>query len=136
MKWSRSTGLTVENRRRRGKSDPVDALSAARAALSGDACGQAKARNGAVEAIRVLRVARASARHDRNEALNQMRSLVSTAPDELREQLRDLSITRLVATAAALRPGTDVSVLSATKTAVAGAGPQGPVSDRADRTTR
>ncbi len=77
-----------QNRRRRGKSDPVDALSAARAALSGEATGLAKTRNGAVEAIRVLRVARSSARRDRTEALNQMRSLVSTAPDELREQLR------------------------------------------------
>jgi transposase len=115
---------------------PVDAVSAARAALSGNACGQAKARNGAVEAIRVLRVARACARHDRNEALNQMRSLLSTAADELREQLRDLSITQLVATAAALRPGSEINVASATKTAVAGAGPPGPVLGRADRTTR
>jgi transposase len=47
---------------------PVDALSAARAALSGDACGQAKARNGAGEAIRVLPVARAAARHDRRRS--------------------------------------------------------------------
>ena len=107
-----------QNRRRRGKSDPVDALSAARAALSGDASGQAKARDGAVEAIRVLRVARSSARHDRNEALNQMRSLVSTAPDELRQSLRDLSIRNLVDTAAALRPSTEVTVVSATKTSL------------------
>ncbi len=107
-----------QNRRRRGKSDPVDALSAARAALSGDASGQAKARNGSVEAIRVLRVARSSARHDRTEALNQMRSLVCTAPDELREQLRDLSIFRLVELAAAFRPGEDMTVANATKTAL------------------
>ena len=107
-----------QNRRRRGKSDRVDALSAARAALSGDASGQAKARDGAVEAIRVLRVARSSARHDRNEALNQMRSLVSTAPDELRQSLRGLSIRNLVDTAAALRPSTEVTVVSATKTSL------------------
>jgi transposase len=72
----------------------------------------------AVEAIRVLPVARAFARHDRNEALNQIRSLISTAADELREQLRGLSITQLMATAAALRPDTEVSVMSATKTAL------------------
>jgi transposase len=84
-----------QNRRRRGKNDPVDALSAARATLSGDASGLAKARNGAVEMIRVLRVARGSARRDRTEALNQMRSLVATAPDELRQQLRQLSGLRL-----------------------------------------
>ena len=50
-----------QNRRRRGKNDPIDALSAARATLSGDASGLAKTRNGAVEAIRVLRVARVPA---------------------------------------------------------------------------
>ncbi len=107
-----------QNRRRRGKSDPVDALSAARAALSGDASGVAKSRNGAVEAIRVLRVARSSARHDRTVALNQMRSLVSTAPDELREQLRYLTGFQLIEQAAALRPGAVLDVTSATKTAL------------------
>jgi transposase len=107
-----------QNRRRRGKSDPVDAVAAARAALSGDASTQAKTRTGPVEAIRVLRVARRSARHDRTEALNQMRSLVSTAPEPLRGQLRDLSGHQLVVTAAALRPGDEMTVVAATKTAL------------------
>lgn len=107
-----------QNRRRRGKSDPIDAVSAAHAALSGEACAVPRSRNGAVEAIRVLRVARSSARHDRTEALNQMRSLVSTAPDELRAQLRDLSGLKLIDQAAALRPGPEMSVASATKTAL------------------
>lgn len=107
-----------QNRRRRGKSDSVDAMSAARAALSGAALGAAKTRNGSVEAIRVLRVVRSSARHDRTEALNQLRSLVSTAPDELRSQLRDLTGLRLIATTAALRPGSQLDVVSATKTAL------------------
>src|SRR5437763_12494203 len=43
-------------RRRNGKSDPNDAVEAARAALSGRANGMAKTRDGAVEAIRVLLV--------------------------------------------------------------------------------
>ena len=107
-----------QKRRRVGKSDPVDALSAARAALSGDAHGAAKTRTGSVEAIRVLRVVRSSARRDRTEALNQLRSLVSTAPDELRAKLRDLSGLQLIATTAALRPGSQPDVLSATKTAL------------------
>jgi transposase len=107
-----------QNRRRRGKSDPVDAVSAARAALSGDASSQAKARTGSAEAIRVLRVARCSARHDRTEALNQIRSLVCSAPDELREQLRDLTIFRLIERTSALRPGAEMNVLNATKTAL------------------
>ena len=54
-----------QERRRAGKSDPIDAVEAARAALSGRAKGLAKTRNGSVEAIRVLRVARCSARRDR-----------------------------------------------------------------------
>ena len=78
-----------------------------------------RSRSGAVEAIRVLRVARSSARHDRTEAINQMRSLVSTAPDELREQqLRDLSGAQLIDQAAGLRPGAEVTVVSATKMAL------------------
>ena len=107
-----------QNRRRRGKNDPIDALSAARATLSGDAAGLAKARNGAVEMIRVLRVARNSARHDRTEALNQLRSLVATAPDDVRQQLRHLSGLRLIEVTAGLRPGAQMDVLSATKTAL------------------
>jgi transposase len=91
-------------------------LSAARATLSGEASGLVKTRNGAVEAIRVLRVARSSARRDRTEALNQMRSLVSTAPDDLRQQLRHLSGLGLIEVTAALRPGARMDVLSATKT--------------------
>jgi len=51
-----------QRRRRRGKSDPQDAITAARAAQSGDAKGEAKTRDGNVEAMRVLRVARNSAR--------------------------------------------------------------------------
>ena len=107
-----------QNRRRRGKSDPIDAVSAARAALSGEANAVPRARNGAVEAIRVLRVARSSARHDRTEAINQMRSLISTAPEPLREQLRDLTAHQLIERAAALRPGSDMDVVSATKMAL------------------
>src|ERR687898_1601912 len=80
-----------QRRRRRGKSDPEDAVSAARAAQSGDARGEAKTRNGNVEAMRVLRVARSSARKASTQALNQMRSLVSTAPDAIRRDLRDLT---------------------------------------------
>ena len=94
-----------QRRRRLGKSDPVDAVSAARAALSGDASTQAKTRTGPVEAIRVLRVARCSARHDRTEAINQMRSLVCTAPEPLRSHLRDLTGHQLIVTAAARDQG-------------------------------
>src|SRR5262245_23513567 len=85
-----------QRRRKRGKSDPQDAITAARAAQSGDALGAAKTRDGNVEAMRVLRVARHSARKARTQALNQMRSIISTAPDEIRAELRDLNVYRLL----------------------------------------
>jgi len=107
-----------QERRRAGKSDPLDAVEAARAAQAGRARGEAKTRTGSVEAIRVLRVARASARKDRTRALNQLRSLVSTAPDELRRDLRGLSIPRLVKAAGGLRPNNRTDVVNATKLAL------------------
>ena len=107
-----------QERRRAGKSDPLDAVEAARAALSGRAKSLAKTRNGSVESIRVLRVARSSARKDRVRALNQLRSLISTAPEELRAELRGLSIFRLVNKAAGLRPNDRTDVLTATKLAL------------------
>jgi transposase len=59
-------------RRRAGKSDPLDAVEAARAALSGRARGAAKSRDGNVEAIRALVVAKRSARSAKIQALNQI----------------------------------------------------------------
>ena len=78
-------------RRRAGKSDTVDAIEAARAALSGRASGIAKTADGNVEAIRVLLIAKRSARDTRIKCLNQIRHLGFTAPDELRERLRGVS---------------------------------------------
>ena len=94
-----------QRRRRRGKSDPQDAISAARAAQSGDSCGLAKSRDGNVESMRVLRVARNSARRSRTQALNQMRALITTAPDEIRSELRDLNAHHLLQRASSYRPG-------------------------------
>ncbi len=71
-------------RHRRGKSDPTDAVAAARAALSGQATGRPKARNGPAEQMRVLLVARRSARDQRIQTLNQIRHLVFTAPEPIR----------------------------------------------------
>jgi transposase len=65
-----------QTRHRKGKSDPVDALAAARAALSGSATGSPKTRDGNVEAIRVLMIARRSAVDARIETLNQLRHVV------------------------------------------------------------
>jgi len=75
-----------QKRRKQGKSDPTDALAAARAALSGEATVTPKSRNGPVEQIRVLMVARRSARQQRIQTLNQLRHLVFCAPEPIRER--------------------------------------------------
>ena len=91
-------------RRQSGKSDPLDAVEAARAALSGRAHGQAKSRDGSVEAIRVLVVAKRSARGARTRALTQMRQLTYSAPDQLQSRLEGLPIPQFVAVAQGPRP--------------------------------
>jgi transposase len=109
-----------QERRRNGKSDELDAIEAARAALSGRASGIAKSADGDVEAIRALLVARRSGRNVRIKYLNQIRHLGFTAPAELRERLRDVPGDQLARIAAALRPtvGGD-TVVYATKLAIA-----------------
>ena len=102
-------------RRRRGKSDPVDAEAAARAVLAGQATAIPKTGSHLVEMIRCLRVARATAVKARTQAANALRALVVTAPAELREQLRGLPTGRLASTAARLRPGPILTVTAATK---------------------
>ncbi len=95
-----------QDRRRTGKSDPIDAVEAARAALSGRANGHAKSRDGAVEAIRVLVVAKRSARQARVKALTQMRQLTFTAPDQLQCRIKGLPAPQFIAAAQSLRPTT------------------------------
>jgi transposase len=74
-------------RRRRGKSDPIDAEAAARKVLAGEATALPKDSTGPVESIRQLRVARDSAVRARAAALTQLGELIITVPAELREQL-------------------------------------------------
>ena len=93
-----------QTRRKQGKSDPTDAVSAARAALSGEASVTPKSRNGPVEQIRVLMVARRSAREQRIQSLNQLRHLVFTAPEEIRVRFKDRPKRGLVSEAANMRP--------------------------------
>jgi len=106
-------------RRQAGKSDPVDAVEAARAAQSGRARGVAKTRDGNVEAIRALMVTKRSARTVRTKTMLQIRHLCFTGPDELRQRLQPLSAIMLAREAAALRPraGGDI-VAYATKVSV------------------
>ena len=123
-RFLRSAGVEVievdrpnrQARRAHGKSDPADAVEAARAALSGRARGLAKSADGNAEAMRALLVAKRSARETRIKALNQIRHLSFTAPDELRERFRGVRREVLAPHAAALRPRRDGDpVLYATK---------------------
>jgi transposase len=93
-----------QDRHRNGKSDPLDAVSAARAAQSGRAAGAPKGRDGAVEAIRALMVAKRSARHERTQANGQARALIVTGPDDLRARFAGHCAARLAEAIAALRP--------------------------------
>jgi transposase len=122
-RWLQQQGYQVvevnrpnrQTRRRRGKSDPVDAEAAARAVLAGEATTTPKAANGTVEMLRVLRVARRSAIKARGQAANQLHSLLVTAPNPLRHQLGGLPLARLVQVAAAVRPGPLTDPQAATK---------------------
>jgi transposase len=66
-------------RRRRGKSDPLDAEAAARAVQAHEGAIP-KAGDGQVEMIRALRVARATAMKARTQAINALKALVSPHP--------------------------------------------------------
>jgi transposase len=108
----RSEGMQVievdrpnrKTRRFQGKSDPIDAIAAAKAALAGERTGVAKQRDGHVEALRNLRVARRSAVDQRADAQRQIKTLIVTAPDDLRAHLRGLPVKKLISTCANLRP--------------------------------
>jgi len=93
-----------QTRRRVGKSDATDAVAAARAALSGSASVIPKTRNGPVEQMRILMVAKRSARSQRIETLNQLRHLVFTGPEEVRARFKNRPKTGLVTEVARMRP--------------------------------
>jgi transposase len=107
-----------QDRRRRGKSDPLDAVSAARAAQSGRAAGTPKGRDGQVEAIRALMVAKRTARSERIQTINQARSLIVTGPDDLRARFAGHCADDLVAELASLRPRPGAVVGYATRMAL------------------
>ncbi|HZU73852.1 MAG TPA: transposase [Acidimicrobiales bacterium] len=108
-----------QERGRAGKSDPLDAIEAAPAAQSGRVFGAAKTRDGDVEAIRCLLVARRSAAGARVAALNQVRELLYTGPEELRERFVDTPSWRVAEGVRAMKVHADVDVVRrAAKTAL------------------
>ncbi|MFF2133720.1 transposase, partial [Streptomyces olivochromogenes] len=83
------------DRRRRGKSDPLDAQNAVRAVLSGRARARAKAGDGPVQIARMYKLTKASAVKARTQAINQLKSVLITADPALREELAGLGNTEL-----------------------------------------
>ncbi|MEV0056039.1 transposase [Saccharopolyspora shandongensis] len=79
-------------RRWQGKSDLVDAEAAARAALAERRTGTPKFRDGRVEALRALRIARRSAVQQRADVTRQIKTLIITAPKGVRTMLRPPSL--------------------------------------------
>jgi transposase len=92
-----------QDRRRQGRASPIR-WTRSNAAQSGRARGAPKGRDGAVEAIRALMVARRSAAGERTRAINQARALILTGPDELRARFARHTPAALVAGIACLRP--------------------------------
>jgi transposase len=94
--------------RRRGKSDLIDAALAARRLLSGERLSLPRG-GGRREDLRVLLLERRGAMRARTAALNQLRALLVTAPERVRERLEALSGERLGQAAARLRPCSDIT---------------------------
>lgn len=83
------------DRRRRGKTDTIDAEAAARAVLSGRAAAVAKAGDGHVEMLRMFKLAKASAIKSRGQAINQLKAVLVGTDPALRESMTGLSTTAL-----------------------------------------
>jgi transposase len=102
-------------RRRRGKSDPTDAIAAARAVLAGEAAGAPKGQEGPVESLRLLQGLRRSVLKERTRVANQLHALRDTAPEGLRAALRRLSLRQLVARARRFRGAASSSPLATSR---------------------
>ena len=102
--WVIEVDCPTRPARRKGgaKSDPLDAVRAAREALSKDVFASPRQR-GLREALRVLQTTREGAMNARTKSLNQLHALVVSAPDKLRGSLRGFSSADLVRHCARLR---------------------------------
>jgi len=105
-------------RRGRGKSDATDAECAARAVLAGDAKNIPKAHNGAAEALRTLSLVRRSAVKAKTQTINQIRALLVSAPQTIRDAVYKADAAKCVAACAALSQGAVSVALAGLQTAL------------------
>jgi hypothetical protein len=105
-----------ELRYQRGKDDVVDAESAARSVLAGQATARPKSGASTVEMIRQFKVARDAAVKARSQAMHAIKAIIVSAPSALREQLDRLTgKMTLLRHLAALRPGSLNSTTASAK---------------------
>ena len=85
------------------KSDELDAVRAAREALGRNRLHAPRSHDGHREALRVHTVTRAGVVRARTAAINELKALVLTAPDDLRQELRHLTTKSMVKRCASFR---------------------------------
>ena len=95
-------------RRMSGKSDTIDAEHAARTVLSGTGTATPKLAGGRVEAIRVIKIARNTAVKAHTTTIITLKTVVVTAPDDLRSTLEPLTDHQLILACAALETSGDI----------------------------
>lgn len=100
-------------RRLRGKSDPTDAENAARSVLANESTAIPKSHDGIVEAMRFLVIAKKSSVKSKAQAINQIRALLVTVPEHIRQKCYVPSIHQCILACKALEVNTD-SVLEET----------------------
>jgi transposase len=91
-------------RRRRGKTDTIDAQAAAQAVISRRATATAKTSDGPVEMIRMLKLTKDSAIKARTQAINQLKAVLVSADTGLRDSLAGLTTPVLIRRCAQLAP--------------------------------
>lgn len=90
-------------RRLSGKSDSIDAEHAAREVLAGKAQSTPKLADGAIEAIRLVKIARDTAVKAHSQAIITLKATLVTASDALRAELEPLTDFHLIQACAALQ---------------------------------
>ena len=109
-----TSGITVieinqpDRSRRRGcgKSNVTDAKSVARSASEGDAKSIPEAHNGLAEALRTLNLVCRSAVKAKTQTINQIRTLLVSAPQAIRDVVYKSDASKCVAACAALSHAT------------------------------
>lgn len=96
------TRAVKSTRRLKGKSDPLDAYSAARTALAGD--GLASPKDDTTAGLRALHIARRSAIKHRTAVINQIKAMLVSAPDSVREKYCRTTSLKLIEALARCRP--------------------------------